>query len=753
MSKLIPMACLALLGTAGHALAFPQSSDQAAAATDPNSTPVTTSAPQKGVRSGAVPAAPKIQQITVSGARADDLDARRISTAAKMVFGREELERNGDTSVSEVLKRLPGVTLGGAPGRGGGGVRMRGMGNSYTQMLVNGERPPPGFSLESLSPEQVERIEVIRGPVAEHSTQAIAGTINIILREGYQQKDVQLRLADNIEQGRHGLNASLAMPGKAGALTWMLTGSLMQNRPHSESDTLNLSTRKDGTVERKQLIHDEGGGVFDGIFLSPRLAYKFANGDTLSFQPFLASNRSRNGADSTLSQPIGSVAPEYAQQRSDSHAHSTFLRGFGNWLHRGEAGARLDVKFGFTGGRSSSATARNTFDAGGSALRRYLDSDDSRDSGLNTGGKYSRPLGQGHLFAAGWDLEGSSRRQQHVASGDSAALFDDGGASLAAESRRVALFVQDEWDVTPHFSTYLGLRWEGIRVTSDTAGTDVENTSKVWSPVLHGVWRIPGHEKDQVRGSLTRSYKAPALNDLIATPFISTYNDATRPDRTGNPNLKPELATGIDLAYEHYLGKSGLLSASGFVRNIDDLMRRQTVLIAGPSGARWVSTPVNIGKAVTRGIELEAKFPLSELWAQAPLIDVRSNYSRFWSRVDGIPGPNNRLDQQPKQTANLGLDYRARGLPLTLGGSLNWTPETVVQTTVNETGTTGTKRQFDVYGLWKVNAASQLRLSANNVAARLYETGRSVDTGPLVQSAATAAHTYTNFGIRYEMKL
>jgi iron complex outermembrane receptor protein len=749
MSRLIPMACLALLGTAGHALALPQSSDQAAAATDPNSTPVTTTAPQKAVRSGAVPAVPKVQQVTVSGARADDTEARRISTAAKMVFGREELERNGDTSVSEVLKRLPGVTIGGAPGRGGGGVRMRGMGNGYTQMLVNGERPPPGFSLEALSPEQVERIEVIRGPVAEHSTQAIAGTINIILREGYQQKDVQLRLADNIEQGRHGPNVSLAMPGKAGALTWMLTASLMQNRPHSESDTLNLSTRKDGTVERKQLIHDEGGGVFDGIFLSPRLAYKFANGDTLTFQPFLASNRSRNGADSSLEQPIGSVAPEYAHQRSDSHAHSTFLRGFGNWLHRGEAGARLEVKFGFTGGRSSSATARNTFDANGSALRRYLDSDENRDSGLNTGGKYSRPLGQGHLFAAGWDLEGSRRRQQHVASGDSAALFDDGGASLAAESRRVALFVQDEWDVTPQFSTYLGLRWEGIRVTSDMASADVENTSKVWSPVLHGVWRIPGHEKDQVRGSLTRSYKAPALNDLIAVPFISTYNDATRPDRTGNPNLKPELATGIDLAYEHYLGKSGLLSASAFVRNIDDLMRRQTVF----TGSRWVSTPVNIGKARTSGIELEAKFPLSELWPAAPLIDLRSNYSRFWSRVDGIPGPNNRLDQQPKQTANLGLDYRARGLPLTLGGSLNWTPETVVQTTVNETSTTGTKRQFDVYGLWKVNAASQLRLSANNVAARRYETGRSFDTGSLLQSAATAAHTYTTFGIRYEMKL
>ena len=735
MSKLIPMACLALLGTAGYAWG-----DQAVTSADPHSTSATPAASNTEQ---------KIQQVTVSGARADDTEARRISTAAKMVFGREELERNGDTSVGEVLKRLPGVTIGGAPGRGGGGVRMRGMGNGYTQMLVNGERPPPGFSLESLSPEQVERIEVIRGPVAEHSTQAIAGTINIILREGYQQKDVQLRLADNIEQGRHGLNASLAMPGKAGNLTWMMTGSLMQNRPHNGSETLNLSARQDGTVERRQQIRDAGSGVFDGIFLSPRLAYKFANGDTLSFQPFFVSNRSRNGADSWLDQTIGSVAPEYAHQRADSHSNATFLRGFGNWLHRGEAGARLDVKFGFTGGRNSSDTARNTFDGAGAPLRRYIDSDASRDSGVNTGGKYSRPLGQGHLFAAGWDLEASKRRQEHVAAGDSAALFDDGGASLSAQSRRVALFVQDEWDVTPQFSTYLGLRWEGIRVTSDTLGADVENTSKVWSPVLHGVYRIPGHDKDQLRASVTRSYKAPALNDLIAVPYISTYNDATRPDRTGNPNLKPELATGIDLAYEHYLGKSGLLSASGFIRNIDDLMRRQTVF----NGTRWVSTPINIGSARTRGIELEAKFPLTELWPAAPLIDVRSNYSRFWSRVDGVPGPNNRLDQQPKQTANLGLDYRAKGSPLSLGGSLNWTPQTIVQTTVNETATTGTKRQFDVYGLWKLNTASQLRLSANNLDARVYETARSLDTGPLVQSAATAAHTYTTFGIRYETKL
>ncbi|WP_229421106.1 TonB-dependent receptor plug domain-containing protein [Telluria antibiotica] len=735
MSKLIPIACLALLGTAGHA----------SAESGQNLPPATESA-----------TADKIQQVNVNGTRADDTETRRLSTAARMVFGREELDRNGDTSISEVLKRLPGVTLGGPPGRGGGGVRMRGLGNGYTQMLVNGERPPPGFSLEALAPDQVERIEVMRGPVAEHSTQAIAGTINIVLREGYRQKDVQLRVADSIEEGRHGVNVGVVVPGQQGALTWNLTGAVNQARQHNDSDTVNLDTLHDGTVQREQRIHDEGGGVNDSLFLTPRFAYKFTNGDTLTFQPFLIANRNRSGGDSLLDQPIGTVAPEYAHQRSDSTSRATFLRGFGNWLHRMDGGARLEVKFGFAGGRSSSDVVRNTYDAAAAPLKRYVDADSTRDGSLNTGGKYTRPMGKGHLFAAGWEIEGGHRSQEHVAAGDSAALFDDGGASLTADSRRIAAFAQDEWDVTPQFSTYLGLRWEGIRITSDQTAAgrgEIRNLSKVWSPVLHGVWRIPEHDKDQVRASVTRSYKAPALNDLIAVPTISTYNDATRPDRTGNPHLKPELATGIDVAYEHYVGRSGILSASAFARNIDDLQRRTTMLAQTASGPRWVSTPINIGKARTAGLELEAKFPLTDVYPSAPNVDVRSNYSRYWSSVDGIPGPNNRLDQQPKQTANVGADWRLKGVPLTVGGGLNWTPATLVQTTANETAYTGMKRQFDVYGLVKLNAGAQLRLSANNVDPRVYDSARSVDTGTLVQSAATATRTYTTIGIRYEMKM
>src|SRR5471032_1605415 len=257
MSKLIPFACLALLGaTAGHVHAQTTPSDAtdaavlgaaqvqlpagapatgAAQAGDPaGAKPATVSAGQDtppaaapdskaAGKRAAKPAPAKaalgpdgkpIPEITVNGGRLSDMEERRRSVAGKQVYGREELDRNGDTNLGDVLKRLPGVSIGGRPGRGGD-IRMRGLGSGYTQILLNGERPPAGFSLDQLSPDQVERIEIMHGPIAEHSTRAIAGTINIILRDGYQQKDTQVKLTDTIEQGRNAPNVSLIVPGKA----------------------------------------------------------------------------------------------------------------------------------------------------------------------------------------------------------------------------------------------------------------------------------------------------------------------------------------------------------------------------------------------------------------------------------------------------------------------------------------------------------------------------------------------------------
>ena len=736
MNKLLHLACVALAAGAAHAQSTP-----------PDMPDVPQSEQQdEHVRPAAAPD-PHLPTVNIQGTRANDMEERRLSTAAKMIIGREELDRNGDSSVGEILKRLPGVTVGGRPGRGGD-VRMRGMAGGYTQLLVNGERPPGGFSMESLAPDQVERIEIIRGTVAEHSARAIAGTINIVLREGYQQKDIQFKLADTVEQGKHRPNVAVAYPGKTGKLTWLLSGTVSGSDQQDASFTHNRDITAAGLVSKDQLLHDSSERHGQSLHLTPRLSYRFDDGDTLTFQPFLMSNRGSGSNHGTLDQDAGLVPPDYVLVDGTSTSSSTFLRGFGNYVHRGAGGARLDIKFGGGTGHSDSEARRHQVDSAGQP-QDFFDSNATRDRSATLGAKYSERFGKGHQFTAGADAEAGKRDQVRISlDNNDNPEFGESGANLTASTRRMAAFAQDEWDLTPQIAVYAGLRWEGIRTRSTSAGKDVANDSSVWSPMLHGVWRIPSYPKDQVRASLTHAYKAPSPNDLIAAPSFSRLNSATRPDSVGNPNLKPELSHGMDLAYEHYLGKSGILTANTFVRDIKDLIRRQTTL----AGTRWVSAPANIGHAVTTGVELEAKVQLAELNPGGPNIDLRSNYSRFWSHVDDIPGPNNRLAQQPKQTANIGVDYRFRELPLTLGGSYNWTPATLIQNSATEVLATSVKHQFDAYGLWKFSPHAQLRVSANNLLGRDYESGRAVSE-PLLQTADALAHTYTSVSVKLELKL
>ena len=78
-------------------------------------------------------------RVEIKSNRDNPTEERRQSTAAKIVIGREELDKQGDGTLGEVLKRLPGVTIQGAPGRGGA-IRMRGLGGGYTQILLDGQR-------------------------------------------------------------------------------------------------------------------------------------------------------------------------------------------------------------------------------------------------------------------------------------------------------------------------------------------------------------------------------------------------------------------------------------------------------------------------------------------------------------------------------------------------------------------------------------------------------------------------------------
>jgi iron complex outermembrane receptor protein len=275
------------------------------------------------------------------------------------------------------------------------------------------------------------------------------------------------------------------------------------------------------------------------------------------------------------------------------------------------------------------------------------------------------------------------------------------------------------------------------------------------------VWKLDPNRKDQIRASLTRSYRAPSLQDLIARPAISSRyappgaNVATSPDRIGNPTLRPELASGIELAYEKYLAEGGVLSANLFHRRITDLIRNVTELEVVPYAAvpRWVLRPQNLDSARVTGLELEAKFRLDEFIPQAPQVSLRSNLSLYRSEVEGVPGPDNRIDRQPKATGNLGGDYKLREAPVQVGGSIHWVPAYRLQTTDTQSSITSMKRTFDVYALWTIGRNTRLRFSASNALPREYANSNSIVTGPTIQSVENTGPTWTAWSLRLEMTL
>ena len=705
----------------------------AAQAQDSGPTPAPAAPPLTAPPGGPPPTAPPTQRVEISAQPLSDTEQRRRDPVAKTVYGRDELDKYGDTSVSDVLKRLPGVNM------QGGNPRLRGLGAGYTLVLINGEPAPPGFSLDNLTPGQVERIELTRGPSAEHSAQAVAGTLNIILREAPRTRQRELGVRLGYQAIRPTVSASGSWGDRAGdglgALSYTVPVSVYQWR--GEADTYWLQQSQDGNGAPQRLSVPGNDLYWGGGFnIGPRLTWKLGGADTLTWQTFAQRHRFNNQG-SALTEVLQGAPPISVNDHFVSGGHWQMARSGLQWNMKGDDGARLEVKAGFQTSSSHSYNRSDGLNAAGVAtLVRDTDGHIANRS-LTTGGKYSRPLGEAHTLALGWDAERRSRSEQRRIVENGADLLPGfEGLPFEADLTRGALFIQDEWEVAPRWSTYLGLRAERIATTSSGYAEPAHSSSQVVTPIWHVSHKLSATGRDLVRASLTRSYKAPELTQLSSRPTINTAypvsggNTELSPDSVGSSALKPELATGLDLAFEKYLAQGGVISLGGFYRRINGLIRNQTGLQAVPwaDGPRWVSRPVNLAQARSVGLELELKgrgdelFPASAAtaaWLKG--LSLRASGSVYRSAVDGIPAPDNRLAQQQPWSATTGFDQvlgplLAKG-PITLGASLAWTPGYRTQQTPNQAVTLAQVRTLDAYLLWAYDRQTSLRLAANNLLA------------------------------------
>ncbi len=644
------------------------------------------------------PATQVIQRVEVT---ADANTVRRNDTAARSTVTRAEIVRYGDASVLDVVRRLPGVTVDGTS------IRMRGLGAGYTQVLINGERAPAGFALDSLSPEMIERIDVSRTATADVSTQAIAGSINIILRKSVERSAREVKASLGAGAGQLSPGATVTLTGKSNAMTYNAGANLLINNRDSLA-TATQETRGSTGALTRSLATDETIRHESAVLnLNARLNWSRPRGDTVSWQSFVNASRSTGGSTERTTERIG---PPYLFPLLDAGYNIVNVNGRSDlaWNGKLQGGAQLDTKVGVNIASSRRALQRTGFGQVQVPLLDRIYETDALDYAVSSSGKYAAPIGAGHSMAAGWEVGRNHYSEREVQQDTTLAPIEpfDFDNRFKATISRLAVYVQDEWEISPAWSLYLGARWEqiGIRATAPRVAASTSR-SGVLSPLLQSLWKIPGANGSQVRLGVSKTYKAPELRNLVPNHFYTSVNDELTPDYVGNPRLKPELALGLDAAYEYYWAPGAMLSLSVTSRSIDNLIQNEI----RREGKRWVSAATNKGKAEVRAFELEIKFPMKAVIKDAPALDVRASASRNWSKVSTIPGPDNHLDRQPRWSANLGADYK-RGV-VSVGATLALVGAATTRKSGSETRYVSARRELEAYGLYRVNAQEQLRVT------------------------------------------
>jgi outer membrane receptor for ferrienterochelin and colicins len=653
-------------------------------------------------------------QVEVQGA-SSAYDPRRDDTAMKIVVGRQELERYGDSNVLDVFRRIPGVTVS-STGRDTQ-VQMRGLGGGYTQVLVNGEQMPAGYALDTLSPALIERIEVMRAQTAEFSAQGIAGTINIVLRRSVRKNRREAKLGYLASSDFRGPQAAFDLAERGDKSSY----SIAANAEHDSLSRPQVSTTEEtvapgGAVVLRRFSAMPEDGRMNRFGASPKFNWTLDNGDTLEWQTLLNGRRFRNHVHTLVTTDAGSPPPVPAL-RGSMEADYTALRSTLAWTHAFASGATLEARLGVDGaeGRNLQLRAGNGVD--GQPVTDDSVQADMHDRGITFTGKYTLKSENGHALSVGWD-GGLSRHRETRIERDTLRPLLPGVApdeSFLANLSRLALYGQDEWKIGEALSAYAGVRWEGVRTRA--SGNVFESAtirSSVWSPLAQVLWKLPGAKAEegkssQLRVALSRTYKSPDLGSLLPRRQTWENNSPTEADFQGNPNLRPELAWGLDAAWEHYWAKDAMVSLSTSLRRIGNYTASRVYF----DGYRWVMIPVNEARAESRGLELETRFPLKALIEGAPALDLRASVSRNWSRVDAIPGPDNRMEQQVPLSAQLALDYR-RGA-WSMGGSFAFKDSVRARVAVDRWAYAWARRDLDVYVVWKAGPKVQWRVALANI--------------------------------------
>lgn len=500
------------------------------------------------------------------------IEERKESSIAKRIIKGEELSQYGDMNALEMLKRTPGVTINDGKGKKGS------PGKGYTKVLIDGEEVSStkrGNPLEQISPEMIERVEVMTNGSAEYTAESMGGIVNIVLKKPASEGKTIAKLTAGAYSGEPMTSLFAQQEGKNGKLSYLFNTTVSDNSQDDSSST-NTDTYDENT---------DTDSRFRSLSLNTKLIYTPSSKDKYMFDGAL--NRS-DYLKNTLKERYGSV-DQTINQRDEGDTLMLWAKFSGT--HNISGTELIDWKLKYHENDSDGVTRSDD----GTTFHHQNDKGSFRVLGAE--GSYSKVLDE-HFIKTGIDIKRLNQRDDVVNYVNSTLSSDD---HQRLREDKEAMYIQDEITVGEKMIITPGLRFErSLREFDHSVAVDY------FAPSLHSLYKLS--ENDNLRASIAKTVKLPRLNELSSSLDSSLdQNDLNHPDVTGNPNLKEESALSYELRYEHFFEDKGIVSIGGFYRDISDKIEKQTILEAG----RYVERPYNSGQGKLWSLEVELKKSLN----------------------------------------------------------------------------------------------------------------------------------------------
>jgi outer membrane receptor for ferrienterochelin and colicins len=644
-AKLLALAALSPLAFAAQAFAADDAAIATAAAEQPNT----------------------VEELVVS----PELVFRNRSNDPNPVlsYDLEYFQRFEPVSVGEMLKRVPGVTFT-SDVLEFDGVSMRGLPPGYTQILINGRRAPGGesdrsFFVDRIPAELVERVEIIRSPRADEPSDGMAGSLNIVLKEGATLRGGLVKLGALInEDGKMRPSAAAAWAGGSDDTSWWVAANYQGRRNPKKK----VSLRYDddfGPLDNTELQSDTRDGV--DTSLNGEFTHRW-DGGRVRFNALVVDTDRDEDETSLTYDDLAHTSFDDFEIQAERISQQTYALGFDGQFDVGPG--QLDVEVGYN--RYDEDTKTSVFvgdleDLSDRELDEYV-ALDIQDVEWDLGAAYS-VKGEGWRVKLGADYLMKDRDgaevEFDVSGGVVGGADPEPGAIYTIEERRFEPFVRVTLEPTSNFTADFGVRYQMTdREVSSDLGSESYDAGEL-NPSLHLTYKPT--TDDQFRFSVARTVRRPDY-DLLA-PYLAEEEPTDDDDLRGNPMLDNEKAWGLDVGYERRLGARGVIGLNFFYRDIQDLIETVATAEVSSSGLGRVYEPKNIGDGKTWGLELDFSTPLDVIGL--PDTGVFFNYTWMDSEVkDPFTGQNRPFTNQPTQVYNIGFIHSVRPWGVSFGSSL-----------------------------------------------------------------------------------